>query len=77
MNNSWANEVPQNPTIQRVAKLPSICFVFLKHSWSLARPFQIPYLQFLRGGEAPKLLVTWRPSLFTVSGSQLLFQAPT
>jgi hypothetical protein len=26
----------------------------------------------LRAGEASKLFVTWRPSLFTVSGSQII-----
>jgi hypothetical protein len=57
---SWANEPPKP---NGVAKLPSTCF---KHSWSLAQPFQTPS-SFL---EASKLFVTWRPFLFTVSGSQ-------
>jgi hypothetical protein len=53
---------------------------YLKHSWSLARPFKPPTSSFLRAGEASKLFVTYRPFLFIVSGfhaTHLLFQAPT
>jgi hypothetical protein len=74
MNNSWVNELPPKPNYLIGGKASKHLFCVSKDSWSLARPFQTPYLQFLRGGEAFKLFVTPEDScfsIFTVSGSHL------